>query len=60
MMLRLPKTQQPHILGLQANLWTEHMQTEQRVDWVALPRAAAVAEVGWSPQQEAGRIFSSD
>jgi hexosaminidase len=38
-----------HVLGLQANLWTEHMQTEERVQWMALPRAAALAEVGWSP-----------
>jgi hexosaminidase len=26
------------------------MQTEQRVEWMALPRAAALAEVGWSSQ----------
>ena len=38
-----------HVLGLQANLWTEHIQTEERVQWRALPRAAALAEVGWSP-----------
>ena len=38
-----------HVLGLQANLWTEHMQTEARVQWMALPRAAALAEVAWSP-----------
>src|SRR5580692_9931277 len=38
-----------HVLGMQANLWTEHMQTEARVQWMALPRAAALAEVAWSP-----------
>jgi hexosaminidase len=43
--------QQHHMLGIQANLWTEHMQTEERVQWMALPRAAAVAEVGWSAPQ---------
>jgi hexosaminidase len=47
----LSEAQQQHILGLQADLWTEHMQTERRVDWMALPRAAALAEVGWSPLQ---------
>jgi hexosaminidase len=47
----LSEAQQRHILGLQADLWTEHMQTERRVDWMALPRAAALAEVGWSPPQ---------
>ena len=37
-----------HILGLQANIWTEHMRTEDQVAYMAFPRAAAVAEVGWS------------
>ena len=37
-----------HILGLQANIWTEHIRTEARVAAMAFPRAAAVAEVGWS------------
>jgi hexosaminidase len=47
----LSEAQQRHILGLQADLWTEHMQTERRVEWMALPRAAALAEVGWSSPQ---------
>ncbi len=38
-----------HILGLQANIWTEHIRTEERVEYMTFPRAAAVAEVGWSP-----------
>ena len=37
-----------HVLGIEAALWSEHMQTEERVQWMALPRAAALAEVGWS------------
>ena len=41
--------QRQHILGLQANIWTEHMRTEDRVAYMAFPRAAAAAEVGWSP-----------
>jgi len=40
-----------HILGVQANLWTEHMRTEERVQWMAVPRAAAIAEIGWSPPE---------
>ena len=43
--------QRHHVLGIEANLWTEHMRTEERVQWMALPRAAAVAEVGWSAPQ---------
>ena len=38
-----------HILGLQANLWTEHMRTEARVTHMAYPRLAALAERAWSP-----------
>ena len=53
----LSEAQQAHVLGLQADLWTEHMQTERRVDWMALPRAAALAEVGWSSQQRSWPDF---
>ncbi|MBV8805664.1 MAG: beta-N-acetylhexosaminidase, partial [Sinobacteraceae bacterium] len=44
----LPPEQRHHILGVQANIWTEHIRTDQRVEYMAFPRAAAVAEVGWS------------
>jgi len=40
-----------HILGLQANLWTEHVRTEPRAEWMTFPRAAAVAELAWSPPE---------
>jgi hexosaminidase len=39
---------QRHVLGVQANVWTEHIRTEERVGWMTFPRAAAVAELGWS------------
>jgi hexosaminidase len=38
-----------HVLGLQANLWTEHVRTEAHTSYMTWPRAAAVAEIGWSP-----------
>jgi hexosaminidase len=44
----LTAEQQKHVLGLQANVWTEHIRTEERVQLMTLPRAAAVAEVGWT------------
>ena len=40
-----------HVLGLQASLWTEHVRTEERVAYMTWPRAAAVAEVAWSPAE---------
>jgi hexosaminidase len=45
----LTEAQRSHILGVQANLWTEHVRTEDRVEYMIFPRAAAIAEVGWSP-----------
>jgi hexosaminidase len=44
----LSRSQQRHVLGIQANLWTEHIRSEEQLEWMALPRAAALAEVGWS------------
>jgi hexosaminidase len=38
-----------HVLGAQANLWTEHMRTAALVEHAAFPRLAALAEVLWSP-----------
>ncbi len=38
-----------HVLGLQANLWSEHIRTPARLAYMAFPRAAALAEVAWSP-----------
>ncbi|WP_299527945.1 beta-N-acetylhexosaminidase [uncultured Streptomyces sp.] len=37
-----------HILGAQANAWTEVMQNRSRVDYQVFPRLAALAEVAWS------------
>jgi len=38
-----------HVLGGQANLWTEHMRTTAMVEHAAFPRLAALAETLWSP-----------
>ena len=45
----LDAAQRRHVLGLQANVWTEHMRTFARVEHALFPRIAAVAETGWSP-----------
>ncbi|MFF5971681.1 beta-N-acetylhexosaminidase [Streptomyces sp. NPDC012769] len=37
-----------HILGTQANVWTEVMENRARVDYQVFPRLAAFAEVAWS------------
>jgi hexosaminidase len=44
----LTSDQARHVLGTQANLWTEVMEDRTRVDYQAFPRLAAFAEVAWS------------
>lgn len=41
-----------HILGCQAQLWTEYMKTWKKVEYRAFPRIAALAEVAWTPQDK--------
>lgn len=36
------------ILGLQGNLWTEHVRTEAYAAYMSYPRAVAIAELGWT------------
>jgi hexosaminidase len=40
-----------HVLGAQANVWTEYIQNEQQVEYMALPRMSALAEVVWTPKE---------
>jgi hexosaminidase len=49
---RFSPAERAHIIGVQGNLWTEHIRTEGRLAKMAFPRAAAVAEAGWTPQAE--------
>jgi hexosaminidase len=39
-----------HILGPQAQVWTEYIKTFKQVEYMAFPRACALAEIAWSPQ----------
>jgi len=45
----LSAAQARHVLGVQANVWTEHMPTMAHVEHAVFPRLAALAEVAWSP-----------
>ncbi|MDD3108041.1 MAG: beta-N-acetylhexosaminidase [Alistipes sp.] len=40
--------QQAYIMGVQGNLWTEFISTLSHAEYMALPRLAALSEVGWS------------
>ena len=39
---------QKHILGVQANLWTEYVTNEEMAEYQVLPRMSALAEVQWT------------
>ncbi len=43
----LTQEQRKHILGPQANLWTEYIKESQHVEYRLLPRLAAMSEVQW-------------
>jgi len=45
----LDTTQQKFILGVQANIWTEYIATEEKVQYMLMPRLMALSEVAWSP-----------
>ena len=45
----LTPAQARHILGAQANMWTEYVATPQHVEYMVYPRAVALSEVLWSP-----------
>lgn len=40
-----------HIIGLQANLWTEYITSFRHVEYMVLPRMAALSEIQWTQPQ---------
>ena len=41
-----------HILGGQGNVWTEYIKTESHLEYMAMPRMSAMAEVLWSSKSD--------
>ena len=48
----LTEEQSKHILGAQANLWTEYIHSSEHVEYMVLPRMAALAEVQWTQPEK--------
>ncbi|MBL7709039.1 MAG: beta-N-acetylhexosaminidase [Chitinophagaceae bacterium] len=40
-----------YILGAQANLWTEYIENNRKVEYMLFPRMAALSEVVWSSKE---------
>jgi hexosaminidase len=47
----LTKEESTYVLGAQGNVWTEYMKTPEKVEYMAFPRAIALAEVVWSSKE---------
>lgn len=47
----LDATKAKHVLGLEGNMWTEHVPNQDRYDFQVYPRMIALAEVAWSPKE---------
>ncbi len=46
--IALDATAAKHILGVQANVWTEYIPTSEHLEYMIFPRLLALAEVGWT------------
>ncbi|MEI9910411.1 MAG: family 20 glycosylhydrolase [Bacteroidota bacterium] len=48
----LDAEQAKHILGAQANLWSEYTKNTRKVEYMIFPRISALSEVLWSPKEK--------
>ena len=48
----LTPEQQKHIIGVQANIWTEYIASFRHVQYMAMPRMDALTELQWNNPQE--------
>jgi hexosaminidase len=50
----LPGVTERDVIGVEAPVWSETLRNITAVEYMALPRLPAVAEIGWSPQAARG------
>jgi hexosaminidase len=48
----LNEDQAKHILGAQANVWTEYMKNTRKVEYMIFPRLSAISEVLWTAKSK--------
>ena len=48
----LTEEEAKYIMGVQCNLWTEYMLSPDHVEYMLLPRLAAMSEVQWLQPQD--------
>lgn len=47
----LTPEEQKYIIGFQGNVWTEYISTTEHMEYMAFPRAFAIAETAWTPDR---------
>lgn len=45
---KIKEENQKYIIGIQGNLWMEYIHSQEKLDYMAYPRLAAVSEIAWS------------
>ena len=45
----VPTNLRKYYIGVQGTFWTEHVQSNYLLEYLALPRLIAIAETGWTP-----------
>lgn len=45
----LSADEKKHIIGVQANLWTEYIRTPEKVEYFIFPRIFSLSEIAWTP-----------
>jgi hexosaminidase len=48
----LTSSEAKHILGVQANVWTEYLDSKDKREYMIFPRIAALAENAWLPEKK--------
>ncbi len=55
----IPADKAKHVLGAQANLWSEYIVTPYQLQHLIFPRAGAVAEITWSAKAGSAKAGSA-
>lgn len=55
----VPDEYKQYIIGVQANLWTEYIPTFRQVEYMIMPRMAALADIQWSDAPKDYTFFKS-
>lgn len=48
----LSAEEQALVLGVQGNMWTEYVRSDEALEYKLFPRLLAIAEIGWTPQAQ--------